>query len=96
MQCNLNQAWDAYKEMAAKFGTGCGDIEGRVMACCKTAMVTEITGKLIIAFSDRGITKVQLRKYVQGKYKELKENGLSEKDLDKRILGKCSSALLLK
>ena len=39
---------------------------------------------------------MQLRKYVQSKYKQLKDNGLSEKDLDRRILGKCSSALLLK
>ena len=96
MQCDINQAWDEYKGMAAKFGTGCGEIEGKVTAVSKTAMVTEVTGKLIIAFQDKGITKVQLRKYVQSKYKELKDSGLSEKDLDKRILGKCSSALLLK
>jgi hypothetical protein len=96
MQCDINQAWGDYTAMAAKFGTCCGEVQEKVSAVSKTAMVTEVTGKLITAFQDKGITKVQLRKYVQGKYKELKDNDLSEKDLDKRILGKCSSALLLK
>ena len=64
MQCDINQAWGEYKGMAAKFGTGCGELEGKVIAVSRTAMVTEATGKLITSFEDKGITKVRLRKYV--------------------------------
>jgi hypothetical protein len=94
--CDIKQVWADYKAMAAKFGTDCAELEARATAVSQKAVVTEVTAKLITAFLDKGITKVQLRKYVQTKYKELKAHGLSEKVLDKRILRKCSSALLLK
>lgn len=88
------EALDEYKKAAASFGEEPRNHD-RMLKTLEEALVTEAEAKLLAGFMDRTLSKVALRKYVQGKMRVLTEAGIQDM-LDPRIQARVKAALLLK